>query len=356
MDRFLRYGNLLRPDGTNQLQRLLPALEPDYILPDERSLASLLDYARQLAAEIRFYALTGQATGDWQAFLEALVDDAATGQITDAASLETRLQTRRDWPPHLVLFVVFLKLFSYLQADLNELPQRHLRHYYEQQLSLLRRPAQADAVHIIFELARNAASTLLPAQTLVDAGKDGQGRPLYYATQTDLVVSAAQVSDLRRLVGEMDRRGFWRFFGVAGIAEQEGESWHTFGRQQLGLDPSQRFMTEAQLGFALASPILRLAEGQRQVRVVAALRSNQLTLPSSQGLDSGFKVDLSGAEGWLGPDTMRARLIRNEAEQSLTLDMTLTLSEAAPAIVAVDPALHPEGPVSPLAGVAVPPG
>ena len=73
MDLFRRYGNLLRPDGTNQLQRLLPGLEADYVVPDERSLADLLDYARRVAAEVRYYDLSGQSTGDWQAFLEALL-------------------------------------------------------------------------------------------------------------------------------------------------------------------------------------------------------------------------------------------------------------------------------------------
>ena len=36
-DLFRRYGNRCGLTGTNQLQRLLPALEADYIVPDERS-------------------------------------------------------------------------------------------------------------------------------------------------------------------------------------------------------------------------------------------------------------------------------------------------------------------------------
>ena len=41
MDLFRRYGNLLQFDGTNQMQRILPALEMGYIAPDERSLSDL---------------------------------------------------------------------------------------------------------------------------------------------------------------------------------------------------------------------------------------------------------------------------------------------------------------------------
>ncbi len=345
MDRFQRYGNLLKFDGTNQLQRLSPALESGYILPDERSLSDLLEYARKLAAQIRFYNLTGQSTGDWLSFLDVLVNPSTDG-IYDATTLETTLNGRSDWPPHLALFMVFLKLFKYLQTDLNELPQRHLRHYYENELNLLRREAVADDVHIIFELARNAAPTLIPVQTLLDAGKDSEGRPRYYATQSELVVSAAKVSEVRRLVGETDRRGFRQFFVAESISELEGESWYTFGRKQLDLDPSQQFMTEAQIGFAIASPILLMAEGSRELKIVAALGSSQAKLLTSQRLNSAFIVDLTGSEGWLLPDTFEASLINNGSGQSLTLEMTLTLAETAPAVVAFDPKFHGEGPIA----------
>jgi hypothetical protein len=354
MDQFQRYGNLLRNDGTNQLQRLSPALESDYILPDERSLSDLLTYARKLAAEIRFYSLTGQSTGNWQPFLDALVEnpeaDPDTQKIYDLARLEALLQSRRDWPPHLALFVVFLKLFSHLQSDLNELPQRHLRHYYEQQLNLLRRQAQADEVHVIFELARNAAPTLIPAGTLLDAGKDSEGRPLYYATESDLVVNAAQVSDIFRLVGETDRRGFRRFFVAEEISELEGESWYTFGRKQMDLDPSQRFMTEAQMGFAIASPILLMAEGHRELIIKIRLRPNPNQQLMPQRLDAAFCCELTGAEGWITPDVIKAEIfyesLGNVGDLVAFLEITLTLLDTSPAVVAFNADNHKNGPVS----------
>jgi hypothetical protein len=343
MDRFQRYGNLLRNDGTNQLQRLPPALEPDYIVPDERSLVDLLTYAYHLAADIRFIALTGQATGDWRPFLESLVLDPATGRPYDSPALEHLLQSRRDWPPHLTLFVVFLQLFHHLQTDLNELPQRHLRHYYERQLQLLRRPAQADEVHVIFELAKMASPTLVPAHTPLEAGKDSQGRPRIYQTQSDLVVNGAQISGIRRLVGQRDRRREQRFFVAEGISDQEGESWYTFGRSQLDLDPSQRFMSEAQMGFAIASPILLLAESDRTITLDAQLSHRGPSQPPMQGLDAAFTVEVTGAEGWLTPTTVRARL-QPAPPLPLTLALTITLPASAPAIVPFDPELHGDGP------------
>src|SRR5258708_6696511 len=130
------------------------------------------------------------------------------------------------------------------------------------QLQRLRpRGASPDDVQVVFELAKTADPTLVPVGTLLDAGKDDKGRPLAYATQNELVVSAATVSGIKRLVMERDLRRNRRFFVADGFADLEGPSKYTFGRGQLSLDASQRFMTEAPLGFTVAAPILSLAAG-----------------------------------------------------------------------------------------------
>lgn len=344
MDLFQRYGNLLKQDGTNQQQRTLPALEAEYIMPDERTLSDLVEYARKLAPEVRYYNLNGQGVGDWRPLFELLLDPA-TGQVLNPPALETRLASRQDWPPHVTLFIVFLKLFQNLQTDLNELPQRHLRHYYEAELGLSRRGAAADEVHVIFELARNAAQTLLPQGTLLDAGKDSQGQSLRYATTADLVVSEATVADIRRTVTEVDRRGYRRFFVANSLAESEANSWNTFGSKQLGLDANRQIMTEAELGFAVSSPILILAEGARTIEVTATLQAiDSAELPSTQRLETALSLSLTGAEGWLVPDNFTAMLINISGQ--LSLQLTLSVNETAPAIIAFDSELHGSGPVS----------
>jgi hypothetical protein len=342
-----RRGHLLRPDGTNRLQRTLPGLEPEYILPDERSLADLVAYARRLAAEIRFYNLDGRAAGDWRPFLEPLLALAADHPNSNA-DFEAALLERRDWPPHLALYLVFLELFRHLQDDLNELPQRHLRYWYEQILRLTRRDPVADAVHVLFEPARNAAPVALEAGTPLDAGKDGLGRPLVYKTEAELVVSAAGIGAMRRLTVELDRRGRRRFFVADGIAEQEGESWHTFGRGQLGLDPGERFMGEAALGFAVASPLLRLAEGERALQLTVYLRAAEGAYPAARNIAAGLDFAFTGESGWVSPSRVEARLVDKAGEAGsptpMAFEARLTLEPDAPPIVPLDPTLHGEGP------------
>ena len=345
MDLFRRYGNLLRPDGTNQLQRLLPGLEADYVVPDERSLADLLDYARRVAAEVRYYDLSGQSTGDWQAFLEALLVPG-TDRIRPTEELQLLLLSRSDWPPHLVLFLAFLRLFQHLQDDLNELTRRHLLHYYVKQLGLLPHAPERDSVHAILELAQNAAATRLPAGTLLDGGKDGAGRPLTYALQNEIVVNAATVAQLRRVVVEEDIQHHRRVFVADGFSALEGQGGYTFGRKQLDLDVSQRFMQEAPLGFAVAAPVLSLAEGERRITLRAHLRMATAEPLNTQGLNEAVTVALSGAEGWLAPDHVEATLIADGGSGLPALDLIVDIGSASPAIVAFDPALHGAGVVS----------
>jgi hypothetical protein len=343
-DLFRRYGNLLRSDGTNQLQRLLPALEADYIVPDERAFSDLVKYARNVAAEVRYYDLSGQSTGDWRPLVESLLDPA-TGQVVPAAQLEALLDGRANWPPHLVLFLAFLKVFQNLQGDLNQLTVRHLRYYYGTALGIQPLAATPDDVHVLFTLARNAAPTLLPAGTLLDAGKDEKGRALVYATQNDVVVTAATVSGIARLVMELDRLKNRRFFMAQGFSDLEGPGKYTFGSGQLDLDVTQRYMTEAPLGFAVAAPILSLAEGSRTIRILAHLAPPS-TPVVAQDIGYALDVTLTGAKGWLAADSLQANLIDKDAFGNPALSLTVSLGEAATAVVAFDPKLHGPGPAA----------
>ena len=343
MDLFRRYGNLLRADGTNQLQRLLPGLEADYIRPDERTLSDMIEYASQLAAQLRFYDLGGQSAGTWAALLESFFD-TNTGLVLPPADVAALLATRTDWPAHVVLFLVFLTLFQNLQGDLNELTGRHLAYHYGTALGLQRRAPVPDNVHVLFQLARNAPATLLPAGTLLDGGKDAKGQPLRYATQNELLVSPATVTAMRRLVVEHDRSLRRRFFVAEGFTPLEGTAGYTFGRTQLDLDPSQRFMSEASLGFAIAAPILTLGEGVRTITILVHLSPPASASPIvSQGVVYALDVELTGAAGWLAPDSIQAELQADDGLGMPALSLTLTLGAALPAVVPFDSTLHGPG-------------
>lgn len=345
MDQRLYYSNIFSLDGTNQLQRIPLALDRSYIQPDERSLRDLIRYGRRLAEEIRYYNPSGQAIGDWRAFFRTL-ENQDTAEILTELQLQGLLENKRDWPPHVALFLVFLKLYQILQKDINELPLRHLRHYYENELGLQRRQAQRDSVHVIFELAKNAPAKLLKTGTELDASKDAQGNPLIYTTTSDLVVAASRIKSIYRLIRDRDKRGNPRFFVADTIAESEGESWHTFGHTQLDMDSSERFMHEANLGFAIASPVLLMAEGRRKIQITLHLKNPTGDFPAGHHLGFALNAEITSEDGWLTPDFFIARLINNGVDQP-TLNITLIVEESAGPIVVADTTLHPDTPQSP---------
>lgn len=62
--------NPLQHSGSSQLQRLLKALEPDFVRIDERSTADLMLFAKEYARYVKFFNINNVAESDWQAFMQ----------------------------------------------------------------------------------------------------------------------------------------------------------------------------------------------------------------------------------------------------------------------------------------------
>lgn len=86
--------NPLQRDGTSQLQRFLPMLDPAYVLSDERSLEDILVFAKEYAAFIRYYDINENNTyaEDWINFIES---DITT--LISIISVTDLIQIRNDY-------------------------------------------------------------------------------------------------------------------------------------------------------------------------------------------------------------------------------------------------------------------
>jgi hypothetical protein len=290
--------NPLRRDGLSQSQRRLPALAPSSIRLDERTGADLLAFATAYARKLTFYPSDGGA-GDPQAW-EYLMTPP------DGQTL-AQLEARADNPPHLALFLAFLKLFGLAQDQLNTFTQRHLDFYYRDVLRLHGRPAVPDQVHLTFELARNVAEQVLPAGTEFEAGRDAARQPLLYRTAAARVVNRAGLVHLRSLYTDAATAQPAALYfapnsaaadGVAAALPADSPSWNPFG------PPPAAQWPEALVGFALAAPVLLMAEGTRQVTVTLkprqAVALPQPTIP--------LRVQLSGPTAWLEATSSGLRL------------------------------------------------
>lgn len=93
--------NPLQRSGTNQLQRLLPGLQPGYVLVDERDYSDWIFFADEFSRYLKFYELTGTVTNNWKPFfstdLSAILGTIAVQNVElYRRSIKERLDFIRD--------------------------------------------------------------------------------------------------------------------------------------------------------------------------------------------------------------------------------------------------------------------
>lgn len=327
---FERYGTLLRSGGTNQRQRTLPALETGYILPDERHIGALLNYAGQAGGALWFHSLSGQPSGSWAPLFDLFRDQ--TGQMLPDPQIEALLEARDDLPPQLALMVAFLRAFGAVQDDLNRLPDRHMAHYVEKVLGLNRRGAVADKAHVVFELGRNAGLVRLTAGTVLAAGAGGEGRERQYVLTRETVLSRATVGQIARRSIVADAQGRLRLFRAD---MPESADFATFGDAPF---EAGSVMVETDPGFAVADPVLRMAEGTRTLEMIIRLAVTDGQPVPTQTLSNQVKVAVTGTEGW-HELTAAATVLTTDGDGPL-LRITATMAVADPAVVDFKADLH----------------
>ncbi|CAL1517153.1 baseplate J/gp47 family protein [Chitinophaga sp. MM2321] len=334
--------NPLRRDGTSRDERLLPALnpkDPAFVKVDERSRMDIIDFARAFAKLVRYYDFNNFSDGDWRAFFDMDFND-----LLDSVR-------NSSLKPHLALFAAFIKLFRYAQRDINTITQRHLDFYYQQILQLPANAAVADKVNLVFELARNVSTYLLPAGTLLSAGKDETGKELLYSTDIDIVLNKATVESIKTVFVDVDKDYKIYAAAVANSADGLGKklpatdpTWNTFGESQQDKGPDSFTMQEAHTGIAVASPLLLLNEGNRTITITFRFIFTNSVI--NFDLHNPFSAYLSGEKGWLGPYTPVAKLsveVVDATTKYYKLAVILNLPQAVPAVTAYNELVIKEG-------------
>lgn len=347
MNQDFRPNEFLPTDGINQLQRMLPSLDPAYAKADERTMSDFLKYAYQLAKEIRYYNTTNELEGDWTPFFDEFLTDAATGDMQPLAQINQILASRTNLPPHMVLFLAFLKLYENAQQDLNSLTQKHLDYYYRDILGIKARPAVPDKAHVVFELARNLTDFKLPEGILLDAGKDSSGKPVRFKTSREIIINQARVASLKTVfIEEAPTQGtLIQASPIANSADGQGKpfigvtSWRPFGAAQLSKASSERTMIRADIGFAFSTPILLLNEGNRRFTLTMTLGNSGVP---ATALPNAFRLYLSGEKGWIEPASITDISLKIIGAKP-TLVVSASLLPTQPAVVAYDNAVLGSG-------------
>ena len=306
--------------GCAQPERDAAARDPASAPLDDRDADALLTGLRALAPLIRFYANTPVTpTGHWGPYLP-------TDSVATLDALATR--TAGGVAPHHALLLAFLRQLARPQALLNRFTGEQLQFQMQQVLGFRPLPPQPDRAHLVLELKKGAAALeVSPAQRFT-AGPDALKIEQLFAPLRSTVVGHGQVARLASIRREGQRLLFAPVAnsanGLGAPLDKAAPRWPPFGRASL---PS------APIGFALASSVLRLAEGERSITLKLRVGGWPASLTAA-AFAASFEAHLTGPAGWLGPLTLTASL----GVDLLTL--TIPVPSSQPAIVDHDPALH----------------
>ncbi len=309
--------------GQTQVERAAAALDAGSVAIEPRDAVELLGQLRSLAANLKFYQggiSPADVIGDWASFLPE-----------DAEAAQSLLQQADGGVnPQQSLLLAFLKLRELVRLEANQLSHRHLAFQMQAVLGFAPKPAVPDRAHVCLTLKPRAQACLLTPQHRFSAGKSASGVELLYAPTQETLIQPCRVAALKALYLDDDGRA--RAAPVANSADGLGAplspeltSWAPFADAAWPM---------ARQGLALASPLLFLAEGERQVQVDLRL-ATPLPDISAAAWDAAFVATLTTAKGWTDALPVECRVT-----SASELRCTLRLAADAPAIVAAQAAIH----------------
>ena len=222
---------------------------------------------------------------------------------------------RKQHEPHLALLFTFLELFKYVQGDMNRLSEKHLDFFFMQVLRVKPKPHRPDHAHLVFEMAKQLEQYLIKEDTLFKDGKDANKADLLYSLDDEIVIDKAAIERLmtlylkqsrvnakpQKLVLIKDKDGNESMECIpATVVALEGvymapvansanglglkfpenqiPNWATLGAKESKTNapgkttPGQH--PYARLGLILASPVLLLNEGRREVVITVCCDFN----------------------------------------------------------------------------------
>ena len=301
--------------------------------------------------------------------------------------------------PALALRVAFVTLYQKLQLRLNRFTLDFIDFYFTQVLQAKLRPVKPDSVYLVFQPGAKEREIFLPKGTEFFAGIDNASRDIIYACDTDVIINDAQVEllyslyfprfslDLRTSQSLRTAPEKTKASTRTSVSLAEGcwlneinahpktdkkqrdkyiaQPFFGAGRHLLGSDGrAGDSAVAARLGFAIASNVLLLREGLRQITVDLTFEDLQRQpwsklnnilrhLPNIKDsiaddkakffayFSKLFQLSLTTAEGWLAiAEYKPAYQATDSSIKPNTIRLSFVLPENSPPICVYKADIH----------------
>jgi hypothetical protein len=303
--------SVLAKNGTDQKQRYIDALAPNNLQIIDFEISDWILFAYNFAAYVNYFETKNpsNSTSDWTAFFSQFNLEGKNPTFENSFELirikddvKTIIEDYKkdnSLTPHLTLFIAFLVLLENSKQRFNAITKRHLDFYYKNILNIEKLPATSDKVYLLFELAKNATQQKIEAQTAFDGGKDTIGKSRVYKSSEELIANKATVGLLKNVYHDsVDKKIVAStvansYDGIGGKFPDENSQYWPFGHT----DANYPELPNANLGFAVASPILALSEGKRSVEISFTFKNIISNANASQIIDYN-SIYLTTDKGW----------------------------------------------------------
>jgi hypothetical protein len=187
--------------------------------------------------------------------------------------------------PAVGLLIAFLQLYQRTQDQINRFADRHVDFYYQDCLHLQPKPGVPESVHLLCERDKVTSELTVHRGTKFVAPKDADGQEVVYVADEEIIVTDVKVSALAQLVLERDQlispecelnyvtRASQtlvdRYEDASATAPAEPRAIFS------GVDREEHSpdVEEARIGLAIASPVLYLKEGKRDIQITLWLEN-----------------------------------------------------------------------------------
>ncbi|WP_130735399.1 hypothetical protein [Flavobacterium sp. J27] len=244
-----------------------------------------------------------------------------------------KLKETKSKFPDTVLMRTFINLLMNHSKQLNEISQKHLNFYYSDILKQQIKNAQPDQVFASIQLNKKDTPFLLPKDTLFNAGVDAEKNPIFFSSNKDVSLNPASVLSAKTIyIATINNNNTFYLQNITSpTTVQKDESgktkgWPIFGGNGIPV------ATPLNFGFALASPLLLLKEGNRNIQLTLFFNN-----PNAFSFLNEAHFYLSTKENWFAI----VPTVTQDSNNTNAIILNMALDSKQPAIEAFS--TNPEG-------------